>query len=69
MNRIARIARIPFAAVLIALCAAFSSGCVSPDELSGPAPDRGRSELPWNTPQGWESSGVLGGFADRIGTR
>jgi hypothetical protein len=44
-------------------------GCVSDDEVSGPTPDTGRRELPWNTQQGWEQSGVLGGYADNIGTR
>ncbi len=48
---------------------ALISGCVSTEEATGPQPDTGRRELPWNTPQGWEQTGVLGGYADQIGTR
>ncbi|MGF1657515.1 MAG: hypothetical protein ACFCU3_11130 [Verrucomicrobiales bacterium] len=53
-----KIRRITMVALLCIGATIFLTSCASTD-----AEDYGRRELPWNSQQGWENQGVIGGFA------
>ena len=61
MNNVCRL----FAAALLILGAC---GCASDQPASQQGNNPNQSDIPWNRPQNWEGTGMMGGFMNQEGS-